>query len=494
MAHSEKLPIAGRTPADMSPIFSEKTEILHSGKEIFNKMLRLINTAKYSIDMQYYSFEADQTGRRILDAVKKAKEKNPSLRVRLLVDNSIEHLHNGERVGSSEDAKRRRDETNELLMQMRDEGILETVDVTNRFDLKNRFTNYLRLGSNILHRDHKKLFLVDTIDSDTHPDALPKAIVGSANVTHYHENHWKDGGRYFEGGNIVKVLAEDFEYTAKHAEKWQRIYEVENPQEYIQRYGLKDIIRHPVRTLGDLRGAVVRNAERRGQRIITTPDPLGRKERDEVVATDSFWPTRMLGVPLSFGGHKATDEAYAIVKQARPEETITASSPYPGFFLFTRRLIRAARHGVHVELIIPAENNHPLYNHKKIDTTELPRQIPGWLQNFVRRVAHTNLDFWEKRLSRAGVHLYKYTGKNEGLDGMLHFKGMLLQRRDGTTRSLNGSLNFTKGPFSGLNREVIVTTEGKINTDPMVGFMQELKAGSEYVSPKKTYTRRTKIE
>lgn len=475
----------------------KKIEMLRSSNEIFAKMLSLIATAKYSIDLQYYSYETDGNGigKKILDACQLAKKRNPHLKIRVLLDNSVEYLHNGERVGKSDDARKRRDETNEILMQLRDEGILEDVKITNHFDLKNKFTNSLRLFSNILHRDHKKLFLVDARDPDTHPDAVPKAIVASTNVNSHHERDWKDAGRYFEGGDIVKALAEDFEDTEKHAKKWNRVYEVQNLSEYWQKYR-RDIIRHlPFsipQVVGDAIGSVVRNAERRGYRKVIVPDFLGRKERDWVVATDSFWP-RIFGSDI-LGAHDATAETYMALKKAKPGDIVPIATPYPGFFTLTNRLTRASKKGVDVRLIIPKENNHALYNHKKIEAFEMSDRIPQWLQRFIRAAAHTNLDYWEKRLSRGGIPIYKYTGKREGLMDMLHFKGGMVIRKDGTTRSFNGSANYTKGPISGLNREIIVATEGTVATDPMLPFMQELMADSEYIPPTKVYRRRSSVK
>lgn len=465
----------------------KEPRMLRSGKEVIDTMVDLIHQAKYSIDLQYYSFEADETGLKILDALTQAKKANPQLKVRLLVDNSIEYLHNGERVGTSEDARKRRDTTNELLMQLRDDGILDEVAVTNRFDLKNTTANILHLYSNVLHRDHKKLFLVDARDVQGHPDATPKAIVGSANVNHFHEFLWKDGGRLFEDRDFVAALAEDFEYTARHAEKWRRIYEVRNPSEYFQRNGWRQIFSHPIESLSDLRGAFVRNAERKGRRTVVHKDPQGRKQRDEVVATDSFWPKWLL-----FGRRAATEESVGLPKQAGSEDMVFAISPYPGFLSFTRNLIRASKRGVDVSLIIPKENNHVLYNHQKIDEFVFPEVVPNWMQNLLRRGAHANLARWQRRLSSHGINVYEYAAEHEGIENMIHFKGMLLIRRDGTTRSINGSLNYSKGPISGMNREIVVATEGTVATDEMVPFVQDLMTHSEYRAPTRSYRRRTK--
>lgn len=461
----------------------KEPRMLRSGKEVIDTMVDLIHQAKHSIDLQYYSFEADETGLRVLGALTQAKKANPQLRIRILVDNSVEYLHNGERVGASEDARARRDKTNELLMQLRDEGILNEVAVTNRFSLKNRAINALHLYSNVLHRDHKKLFLIDARDVQDHPDADPKAIVGSANVNHFHEYLWKDGGRLFEDRDVVAAIAEDFEYSAHHAEKWRRIYEVENPSEYVNRFGILSLLRHP----GDIYGAVVRNAERKGRRTVVRKDPEGRKERDVVVATDSFWPKWLI-----FGRRAATEESVGLLRQAKPGETVVAISPYPGFLSFSRNLIRASKRGVDVRLVIPKKNNHVLYNHRKIDEFEFPHAIPVWVQERLRQGAHANLTRWEKRLLSHGVHVYEYTAEQEGMDDMIHFKGMQLVRRDGTTRSINGSLNYSKGPISGMNREIVVATEGTTATDEMVPFVEDLMAHSEYRAPTWSYHRRTK--
>src|SRR6476660_189752 len=58
--------------------------LLSHGREAFIVRLALANLAERSLDMQYYSWDGDTTGRIILDSVMKAAERG--VRVRLLVD------------------------------------------------------------------------------------------------------------------------------------------------------------------------------------------------------------------------------------------------------------------------------------------------------------------------------------------------------------------------------------------------------------------------
>ena len=447
-------------PTRESTLRKPESRMLTSGPEIIDTMVSLIDQAKHSVDMQYYAFQADATGMKILDACRRAKEKNPNLRIRLLIDNSVEYLHNGSRISKSADARKAHDHTKETLMQMCDDGIFEDVMMTNQFDLDNRITNTVRLFSNVIHRDHKKLFLVDA--REDYSDSVPQAIVGSANITDEHGKHWRDGAKLFIGGSIIPPLAEDFAYTFSHAKKWERVYSVPTIVDYFKKYGIPS----PKQAWTDLRGAIVRNAERKGRRIAFSQAPKGR---DDVVATDSFYG-RFFGKAM-IGAREATQEAYDILSQAKKGETIIVSSPYPGFYTFTDHLIDAAKRGVRVKLIIPKKNNHILYNHAKIDAFHAPQLVKLW--------AHHNLNNWETRLSKNGVEVYKYREN----DGMIHFKGILLERNDDTTRSLIGSLNFSKGVVAGLNREIVVVTEGKKQSEPMVAFMHELLDESDYIAP-----------
>ncbi len=442
---------------------SHRGELLQTGKEVIGEMVRLIGQAKYSIDMQFYSYEMDATGKKILDACIAAKQQNPNLRIQLLIDNSVEYLHNGKVVPMNADAQRMRDETRDTLLQARDAGYLD-VFITNQFSLQHRVRNSLRLFSNVLHRDHKKLFLVDT-DTKAHPDAVPQAIVGSANITAYHEHDWKDAAKLYQGGPIIDALAEDFADTIKHAKRWDRVYRVETPGDYIKKYGpvfLRRLFTHPidvVQQVGtDIRGSVVRNAERKGRRIVVRPDTPGR---EDVVATDSMYPRvfpktleKLLPSPLAekasrvFGAHEATDEGFRLIDGAKKGETVFVVTPYPGFFVLSRHLLKAAKRGVTVNLIVPNNNNHVLYNEEKIFHYHLPNNSRlNRLANFsivkqLRKRALEHLINWQNSLISNGVHFYGYTGKKEGRNGMIHFKGMLLERNDGSTRSLIGSSNF----------------------------------------------------
>ena len=72
--------------ADEHPGLSGFSLLIH-GREAFIARLALADLAERSLDMQYYSWDGDITGRIIVDSVMKAADRG--VRVRLLVDDRL---------------------------------------------------------------------------------------------------------------------------------------------------------------------------------------------------------------------------------------------------------------------------------------------------------------------------------------------------------------------------------------------------------------------
>lgn len=437
---------------EVPKIAKRSSETLTNGKEIFSRMLSMIGGAKHSIDLQFYTFDADATGKKVLNALAEAKRRNPQLSIRLLMDNSLS-FHNLN--GNSEEIKRIRDETYHIVNQMTTDGILDA-KVTNWFPHNPLFI------SNVIHRDHKKGVFIDALDPDKHPDAHPMALVTSANVAAYHEYERKEIGRVYHGADgPMPYLERDFNNSFNHAKEWEHVYSVQSFGEYVQRNGIlgKTFNR-------DLIGFIVRNPQAPGERMQFTPGPKGH---DEAVLTDSFWGEaisrpfeKLFGKKI--GAREATNEAFSMLDLAQKNEKVIIFSPYPGMISLTRHLKQAAQRGVEVHLIIAQNYEKELYN---------PKHLKLW-----QRPLKAFFDRWPKQLTKGGVILHEYTGEKEGYKGELHAKGALWIRTDGSVRTLIGSTNFSKGPVGGMNRELAVVEESDMS-DPMVTYAYDLMADAK---------------
>lgn len=453
-----------RPMAPVKPLSPERPKIpqketLTTGKEIISRIVSMIGQAKYSVDLQFYTFEADATGKKVLDAIRAAKERNPNLQVRLLADNSIDYFHGGSLVHKNGNGRQKRDETYELLNSMKAEGILD-VKITNWFS-----RNPISLISNIIHRDHKKLVLVDSRDLALHPDAHPMAMVTSANIAEQHEYRRKEVGRVYHGTDgPIPLLQYDFNNSEKEAQEWERVYSVRSIGEYIKRYGF--INRH---MLNDALGSIVRNPQKSGEKLIYKEGTSEHPDRYNAVLTDSFWSEKfsrpfeqLFGKKI--GSREATNEGFVMLDRAKPGEEVIVFTPYPGIFSLTKHLVNASQRGVKVHLIIAQNYEHELINPKNLATWQKP--LGRWYSN------------WPKRIVQSGVVLHEYTGKKEGLSGELHAKGVVWMRSDGSVRTLIGSTNFSKGPVSGMNREIAVVEESDMS-DPLVQYAYNLIDDSE---------------
>lgn len=438
------------------------SETLTRGKDIINRLVGtettpgLIQQAKYSIDLQFYTFEADATGRKVLSALREAKAKNPNLQIRLLVDNSISMFHNSGVVSRNGEARKKRDETYDLLNTMQHDGILD-VKVTNWFP-QNPGINALHVYSNVIHRDHKKMVCVDA--RGEHPDASPQALITSANIAWYHENLRKEVGRVYHGDGPIPFLEKDFDYSFQHAQLWERVYSVRSVGEYFKKYGLRRGFWEHVGQ--DLVGSIVRNPQKSGERMVFKEGPRGY---DSAVLTDSFYGRLpLLGNKL--GSREATNELFTMLELAKPGETIITFTPYPGTISLTKAMIQAAQKGVHVQLIIAGSYEDEFIN---------PKNLHG-----MTRILERHYGPWPKKLIQNGIDLYEYVGEKEDNKGRLHAKGALWLRSDGTVRTLIGSTNFSKNIISGLNREIAVVEESDTH-DPLVAYAESLKDDSKKV-------------
>lgn len=434
------------------------SETLFTGKEIFQHMIGMIGSAKKSIDLQFYTFEADTTGRNVLDALRLAKERNPDLQIRLLIDGSNDFRHDGGSVFFSDESRKKRDETYEIINNMKDEGIFDA-KMTNWFS-HNPFNTLV--VSNMFHRDHKKLVIFDKDTDD------PSAMITSVNVAKYHENARKELGRIYYGTDgPVPYLAKDFENSFKQAKEWEHVYSVRSIAEYIHKYGWfsKTLVKDAI-------GSVVRNPQSPGKRMVFLSGPQGY---DSAVLTDSFWP-KIFGKNI-IGAREATNEGFTMLDNAQKGDRVIVFTPYPGMFSLTGHLIKAARRGIDVHLIISQNYEHEMVN---------PKNFHGPL-----RLLEPMYTSWPKRLARNGVYLHEYLGKKEENKGELHAKGVVWMRKDGSVRTLIGSTNFSKGSISGMNREIAVVEETDMS-DPLVAYVTSLIKDSETHEPTKIYLRRDK--
>ncbi len=67
----------------LNPIF-EKVKLVHSGEDYFSRLERIILESEYEIHIQTYIFDYDETGKKIIEALKKAAAKN--VKIYILLD------------------------------------------------------------------------------------------------------------------------------------------------------------------------------------------------------------------------------------------------------------------------------------------------------------------------------------------------------------------------------------------------------------------------
>lgn len=421
------------------PVSLENQYRLIPSKEAFvNRLIERIREEPTSISLQFYTYEADAVGNRVIEALREKKKKDPQVSIQLLADDSNNMFHDGRPVRGKNGSRKERDYTYQRLNELEKEGIEVSV------------TNYANVVNGI-HRDHKKLVVFG--GNDTVPAT---AYVGSTNMQ---DLPWKDMMVEMTG-TMVPILQRDFTDTFEHARTLQRVHTTRNPIEYFKHYGVAYVAR-------DLRGSVIRNAESRGK-VIPFDDTNGNKG---YVATDSFW-AKWTG----WGAREATTAHYQQALDAKKGDILDVVTPYPGVWFLNRKLRNAAKRGAEVNLIIPANNNHLLYNPERI------QDLPALNILNVGGIALGLLRFfnkkWQESLTSQGVNVYKYEGKKEQAQGMVHAKYSLLKRADGTRRSVFGSSNMSVGPISGWNREIAIITQDNTLASQLADYTQALKNDS----------------
>lgn len=175
-------------------------ELLDDAQSFLASLEKEIESAKSTIDLQFYTFEADAIGQRVARALVKAKKRG--IRVRFLQDYSIDLYHNCyyiRRPRLNRSLHRRIinkwKATKELLAEMQAKGI--------GIKLTNPLGFFLRKA---LHRDHKKMVVIDS-----GIPAKSSAYIGGMNLCE-HNAFWNDF-MVRMSGEMVSVIQEDFNMT-----------------------------------------------------------------------------------------------------------------------------------------------------------------------------------------------------------------------------------------------------------------------------------------
>lgn len=159
-----------------------------------------VKRAKSSIDLQFYTFEADTIGKRAAKILFKAKKRG--IRIRFLQDHFIDLFHNDRSIRRPRLNRRLHrsvinewKETKKLLAEMEAKGI--EIKRTNPLGL------FFRKA---LQRDHKKIVI---IDSDI--PAKSVAYIGGINLCE-HNALWNDFMVKMTG-DMIPIIQEDFNMT-----------------------------------------------------------------------------------------------------------------------------------------------------------------------------------------------------------------------------------------------------------------------------------------
>lgn len=184
-----------------SKAFGPCTYQLLAGADAFLADLHLeLSRAISRVDMQFYTFECDSVGKPIADSLLQLN--GNGVDVRLMVDDYINLAHNDKYMCVPRlDRRLQRsivDEwraTNRLLKNMRAEGV--------RVKMTNQLT-WLYLNG--LHRDHRKLVV---IDGDIPEKAV--AYIGAINPSE-HNAAWNDFMVKMTG-DMIPAFLEDYELT-----------------------------------------------------------------------------------------------------------------------------------------------------------------------------------------------------------------------------------------------------------------------------------------
>jgi putative cardiolipin synthase len=108
-----------------------EVQVIHHGVAAFERRLEMIERAEHTIDIEYFIYEADDSGRIFTQALAAKKAANPNLRIRILLDSSWS------------------------VLEMKKAYVAEFA----AHGIEVRYWNVR--GDKIQHRDHRKLVIVD---------------------------------------------------------------------------------------------------------------------------------------------------------------------------------------------------------------------------------------------------------------------------------------------------------------------------------------------
>ena len=177
-------------------------KLLQDSYVFLDDLEKEIKKAKSSIDLQFFTFEADAIGNRVAECLFKAKLRG--IKIRFIVDHFIDLFHNDyfihrprlnrvlQRIITGEWKN-----TKKLLSLMAERGI--EVKRTNPL-------GFLRRRA--FNRNHKKLVIIDSNNSNQ-----ARAYIGGCNLSE-HNASWNDFMVKMKG-DMVPVLQNDFNATWK---------------------------------------------------------------------------------------------------------------------------------------------------------------------------------------------------------------------------------------------------------------------------------------
>ncbi|MBF8249921.1 MAG: hypothetical protein HW400_522 [Candidatus Levybacteria bacterium] len=175
-------------------------ELLQNVEKFLVSFEEEVRRAKSSIDLQFYTFEADTVGKRAVKILFEAKKRG--IRIRFLQDHFIDLFHNDRSIRRPRLNRRLHrsvvnewNETKKLLAEMEKKGI--EIKRTNPLGL------FFRKA---LQRDHKKMVIIDS--------ELPSksvAYIGGINLCE-HNALWNDFMVKMTG-DMVSIIQEDFNLT-----------------------------------------------------------------------------------------------------------------------------------------------------------------------------------------------------------------------------------------------------------------------------------------
>jgi cardiolipin synthase A/B len=175
--------------------------LLPDGNAFVNDLVKEIQRAKTTIDLQFFTFEADSIGKRVAKYLFAAKQRG--VKIRFIVDHYIDLFHNDyfiyrprlnrglQRIITGEWR-----ETKELLKKMTKEGI----EVRRSNPL-----GFLKLRR-AFQRNHKKMVIIDHADS-----GKAIAYIGGCNLAE-HNVSWNDFMVKMQG-DMIPILLRDFNAT-----------------------------------------------------------------------------------------------------------------------------------------------------------------------------------------------------------------------------------------------------------------------------------------